>query len=144
MNKPLCAALMAGFAMWTAVGVWARPAASNVRTGRLLSVEKHRVRSPETAGYYDPTDAPLRSQRYAYDVSVKVGCRTYLARYESPTDFLPTAFVPGNSMPLRLGKHSVYFEVPSEQPIKMGIVHATRDRSAVCSGNSSTAFSAKH
>lgn len=79
--------------------------------GTVLSVEKQVVRSPDL-GIYSGTDIPLQSVHYAYDVSLRVGCVTYQGRYETPLDYLPSAFSPGKSIQVRLTKHAMNFDVP--------------------------------
>jgi hypothetical protein len=58
--------------------------------GTVVAVQKHKVYSPDsTIGGSNPSDAPLTSRYYAYDVSVRVDCRTYVGRYETPINYLP-------------------------------------------------------
>jgi hypothetical protein len=40
----------------------------------VLQVEKHEAGSPAYTGGDNPSDAPLRSEYYAYEVSVRVDC----------------------------------------------------------------------
>ncbi len=51
----------------------------------------------------------------------KVGCGTYVGRYESYIDYLPSAFSANKAIPVRLTKHVMYFDVPGERDMKMGI-----------------------
>jgi hypothetical protein len=80
--------------------------------GTVLSVERQEVRSPE--GYYSGTDVPLQSEYYAYNVSVRVGCVTYHGRYETPFDYLPSAFGPGKPIQVRMTKYAMHFDVPGD------------------------------
>jgi hypothetical protein len=88
----------------------------------VLQVQKHEVGGSAYTGGDNPSDAPLQSDYYAYDVSVRVNCGTYVARYQSPFGYLPSAFVPGHTVPVRVTKHILYFNVPDYQEMKMGIV----------------------
>ena len=99
--------------------------------GTVLSVDRHEVRSPDQC-CYSPTDAPLQTEYYAYEVSVRVGCTTYEGRYETPFDYFPSAFSPGKPIQVRLTKHILYFDVPTEHDMKVPIVHRTNDRAAPC------------
>jgi hypothetical protein len=90
--------------------------------GTVLSVERQEVVSPNQC-CYSGSDAPLQSQYYSYDVSVRVGCGTYVGHYETPFDYMPSAFSPNKAIPVRLTKHVMYFDVPGERDMKMGIVH---------------------
>lgn len=63
--------------------------------GQVLGVEKHRVQSPDyTIGGSNPSDAPLTSRVYEYEVSIRVDCMTYVGTYQTPFNYLPAAFAP--------------------------------------------------
>src|SRR6476661_6834294 len=66
--------------------------------GTVVSVERQEVVSPNQC-CYSGSDAPLQTQYYAFDVSVKVGCGTYVGRYESYIDYLPSAFSANKEIP---------------------------------------------
>jgi len=105
--------------------------------GTVVSVERQEVMSPDQC-CYSGTDAPLQTQYYAFDVSMRVGCGTYVGRYESYIDYLPSAFGANKEIPVRLTKHVMYFDVPGEPDMKMGIVRRKTDRGVPCdSGNAS-------
>ena len=99
--------------------------------GTVVSVERQEVMTPNQC-CYSGSDTPLQSQYYAFDVSVRVGCGTYVGRYESYIDYLPSAFSPNKEIPVHLTKHVMYFDVPGERDMKMGIVHRNIDRSPSC------------
>ena len=91
--------------------------------GTVVEVEKHKVYSPEyTMGGSNPSDAPLTSRYYAFEVSVRVDCKTYVGRYDTPFNFLPSAFTPNRPIQLRLTRHVMYFDLPYEPDVRMGIV----------------------
>lgn len=105
--------------------------------GKVVSVERQEVVSPNQC-CYSGSDAPLQTQYYSFDVSVRVGCGTYVGRYDSYIDYLPSAFNPNKEIAVRLTKHVMYFDVPGERDMKMGIVHRKIDRELPCdSGNAS-------
>ncbi len=80
----------------------------------------------------------MKTQYYAFDISVRVGCGTYVGRYESYIDYLPSAFSANKAIPVRLTKHVMYFDIPGERDMKMGIVHRKIDQEFPCdSGNAS-------
>jgi hypothetical protein len=96
--------------------------------GIVVDVENHQVESPAfTMGGSNPSDAPLTSRYYAYEVSIRVGCETYVGRYETPFHYLPSAFAPGRRLEFRLTKHVMYFEIPYSAGIRMGIVRRHRE-----------------
>jgi len=100
--------------------------------GTVVDVQKHKVYSPDyTMGGSNPSDAPLTSRYYAYDVSVRVDCKTYVGRYETPFNYLPSAFAPDQPIQLRLTKHVMYFDLPNNPDMRMGIVR----RSSGCGQN---------
>ena len=96
---------------------------SQYAQGTVVDVQKHKVYSPEvTIGGSNPSDAPLTSRYYAYDVSVRVDCKTYVGRYETPFNYLPSAFTPDKPIQVRLTKHVMYFDLPNDPDMRMGIV----------------------
>jgi hypothetical protein len=99
--------------------------------GTVMKVEREEVHSSEQC-CYSGSDTPLQSEYYAYDVSVRVGCGTYVGRYETAIDFLPSALTPNKTVPVRLTRHVMYFGIPGEPEMKMGIVHRNIDRSSSC------------
>jgi hypothetical protein len=100
--------------------------------GTVADVQKHRVYSPEsTMGGSNPSDAPLTSRYYAFEVSVRVDCRAYVGRYETPFNYLPSAFIPDQPIQLRLTKHVMYFDLPNDPDMRMGIMR----RSSNCGHN---------
>jgi hypothetical protein len=88
----------------------------------VLKVERV---GPPTSNYVgdNPTDAPLQADVFAYNLSVRANCGTYTGHYESPTDYIPTAFVPSNHVMVRLTKHVMYVDLPGEKEMPMSIVH---------------------
>jgi hypothetical protein len=92
----------------------------------VLQVDKHEVGWPAYTGGENPSDRPLRSEYYAYQVLVRVNCGTYVAHYETPFDYLPSAFAPGHTVPVRVTRHILYFNVPEYQEMRMGIVRRTK------------------
>jgi len=100
--------------------------------GTILSVEDRRVRSPEYSGGSNPSDEPLSSAVYAYDIAVRVDCGTYLAHYESPIDYLPSAFAADQTIAVHVAKHFMYFRLPVAGEMKMAIRHRQTAQLASC------------
>jgi hypothetical protein len=114
------------------LGAYAKDVPPNgFQQGTVLSVERQEVTSPDLC-CYSGTDAPLQNEYYSYDVSVRVGCGTYVGRYDTYIDYLPSAFSPNKTISVRLTKHVLYFDVPGERDMKMGIVRRHIDRSTSC------------
>jgi hypothetical protein len=99
--------------------------------GTILNVDKKEVTNPDTC-CSSPTDAPLQNQYFAYDVSVKVNCGTYVGHYESPYDYLPSSLAPNQKVEVRPGKHNLYFDLPGDRELKMAIVRRKVERSGPC------------
>lgn len=96
--------------------------------GTVVSVQQHKVYSPDVMmGGSNPSDAPLTSRSYTYEVSVRVDCNTYVGRYETPFNYLPSAFTADQSIHLRLTKHVMYFDLPNDPDLRMGIVHRSSE-----------------
>jgi hypothetical protein len=105
--------------------------------GTVVRVERQEVMSPNPC-CYSGSDAPLQTQYYEFDVSVRVGCGTYVGRYETYMDYLPSAFSPNEDIRVRLTKHVMYFDVPRGHDMKMGIVRRTIDHAVPCDSSSAS------
>lgn len=96
--------------------------------GIVTGVKKQRIDSAEYAiAGSSPSDAPLTSRYYAFDVSVRVDCTTYTGRYTTPLNYLPSIFTPAQPIQLRLTRHVMYFDLPNDPDMKMGIIRRRRD-----------------
>jgi hypothetical protein len=91
--------------------------------GTILGVEEHEVHSPQYSGGSNPSDEPLSNAVYFYDITVRVDCGTYLAHYESPIDYLPSAFAVHQPIAVHVAKHFLYFRLPVAGEMKMAIRH---------------------
>jgi hypothetical protein len=96
--------------------------------GTVVHVQQRRIYSPDsTLGGSNPSDAPLTSRYYAYEVSVRVDCKTYVGRYETPFNYLPSEFTSDQPIRVRLTKHVMYFDLPNDPDMRMGIVRRRSD-----------------
>lgn len=115
------------------VGVHAFAKASKqagYQTATVISVEKH-VTIPTYVG--SPSDAPLQTQEYSYDVGIRLNCNVYVGRYESATDYLPTDFATNHNVDVRLEKHVMYVSLSQQdRDIKLGIVSHKRLSEQAC------------
>jgi hypothetical protein len=103
--------------------------------GTVVDVQKHKIQSPAyTVAGSNPSDASLTSRYYVYEVSVRVDCKTYVGRYETPFNYLPSAFTRDRPIQLRLTKRVMYFDFPNDPDMRMGIAHR-----AAASGDGCTA-----
>jgi hypothetical protein len=100
--------------------------------GTVLYVQEQRAQSPGyTVGGSNPSDAPLTSSYYVFEVSLRADCEIYTGRYETALNYLPLAFSAGRSISVRLTRHILYFDLPDAPEMKMGIVR----RKDVCASN---------
>jgi hypothetical protein len=100
--------------------------------GTVVRVQKHKTQFPEyTVGGSNPSDAPLSTSYYSFEVSIRSACTIYVGRYLTPFNYLPSAFTDDKSVSVRLTKHVMYFELPDHPDLRMGIVHRTN----VCGTN---------
>jgi len=96
--------------------------------GVVVHVQQHRAYSSDSMiGGSNPSDAPLTSRYYAYEVSVRVGCVTYVGRYETPFNYLPSEFTLDKPIRVRLTKHVMYFDLPNNPDLRIGIVRRKSD-----------------
>jgi hypothetical protein len=101
------------------------------QTATVVSVEKHQA-SPNYIGG-NPTDSPLQSRDYAYEVGIRLDCDVYVGLYQSATNYLPADFAPNKTVDVRLRKHVLYVSLPySDWDVKMGILTHRRIRNEPC------------
>jgi len=72
-----------------------------------------------------------QSEFYAYQVAIHTTRNTYVARYESPYDYLPCAFAADHQIPVQIEKHSVNFDLGFRQ-MKMPLVQHKTDKDSSC------------
>ena len=88
--------------------------------GQVVQVQKRRVQSPEfTIGGSNPSDAPLISRYYEFEIAVRVGCMTYIGSYDTPFNYVP--FSADQHIQFRLTKHVMYFDVPNTAGMRVHI-----------------------
>jgi hypothetical protein len=99
--------------------------------GTVVQIQKNQPQSNYVGS--SPSDAPLESNAFEYEVSVRVNCDTYIGRYQSEFDYLPAVFTPNRAVEVRLQKHVMYVDVPGDQEYRMGIISRPRAAAANCS-----------
>jgi len=104
----------------------------NYQQGMILAVNGSEGRNHKYSNGTNPADAPLQSKIYAYDVTVRVACETYVGHYESSSDSLPASIADNTAIQVRAGKRFLYFNPPSNQQVKMAIVSRKRDSDGTC------------
>lgn len=103
--------------------------------GTVTKVEKHE--SPQMSTGSNPSDTPLPDpETYAYDVSVHANCGTYVGRYETWYDYLPSVLRANQSIELRLTRGAMYVEVPNQKELQMRILSRHEERGQCNDGKS--------
>jgi hypothetical protein len=108
------------------------------QTATVVSVTKHMSVSNYVGD--NPIDAPLQVRDYSYDIGIRLNCNVYLGRYESATRYLPSVFAPNHEVDVRLHKHVMYFSLPSDEEVMMGIVGRRRVKDEMCAEVAPKAF----
>jgi hypothetical protein len=96
----------------------AEPRTKTYQTGTILSVQRKEANG---VSYRKPTDAPMRSSAYTYDVSVRVADSVLVGRYQSETSYLPSTWTEGSPVEVRVNKHRMYLKGPAED-LELSIV----------------------
>ncbi len=101
--------------------------------GTIINIQRTKTQSPDysTAGS-NPADAPLTSRYYSYEIAVRVNCRTYAARYDSPFNALVLPLNPDEHVPVRVTKDTLQFDFPDNPDVRMAIVHRTNNCDGSC------------
>jgi hypothetical protein len=90
--------------------------------GTVVHVERHEA-TEKLAGGENPSDAPLPDPEvFAYDIALHVNCGTYVGRYQSWYDHVPSVFRVDQKVQLRLTRSVMYVTVPNEKDAQLNIV----------------------
>jgi hypothetical protein len=113
--------------------------AANAKAGQsLLSATVMRVQKHDADSSFagsNPTDAPLRSDVYVYDIWLLVDCAIYVGRYESSFDQPPPMFAPERHLDVRIEKHFLYASMPGGGDAKLSILRRGPASAGLCSGH---------
>jgi len=97
--------------------------------GTVVRIDKHEGR--ENASGQNPSDAPLADpETYTYDVAVQVNCGTYVARYQSWYDYVPSVLAANQKIRLRMSRRVMYVMVPNQKELELPIVSKRVERGA--------------
>jgi hypothetical protein len=100
--------------------------------GTVLSVDKHVQESYYTGS---PMDAPLEPRDYSYDVGIRVNCTTYVGRYDSAINYLPSSIAPNHPVQVLLRKHTLCVWMPElGREVEMRIVRHKPVQDDACHG----------
>jgi hypothetical protein len=95
------------------------------------------VASHETAPSYvgNPSDAPLQSEVYSYDIGIQLNCTVYVVRYETGLDYLPSVFSPHQTVEVSLEKHVMDVNLPGAREVRLSIGSRSRFKDTSCMVN---------
>jgi len=131
MRNKLCIAIVVFLTAGAMLGASSNRSARYVQK-TVVDVQEHKMQSPDYAfGAGNPSDAPLASRYYVFDVAVRVGCITYVGRYETAFNYLPSIFTPDQKIEVRLTKRVMYFDLPNYPDFRIGIAR----RKGACGTN---------
>jgi hypothetical protein len=89
------------------------------QSATVVSVESHEI--PSNYAGSNPSDAPLQSEVYSYDIGIRLGCTVYRTRYESAFDYLPSAFAPNHPIGVNPHKRVMDVVLPGDRAVRIAI-----------------------
>lgn len=98
----------------------------------VVSVANHQTPSVYVG---NPTDAPLQSEVYSYDIGIELNCTVYMVRYETGLDYLPSVFSPNQPVEVSLEKHVMNVNLPGAREVRLSIGRRMRVKTPSCAAN---------
>jgi hypothetical protein len=86
---------------------------------KVVSVESHET--PSNYAGSNPSNAPLQSEVYSYDIGIRLGCTVYRTRYDSAFHHLPSVFAPNHPIEINLRKRAIEVSLPGDRMVRIGI-----------------------
>jgi hypothetical protein len=95
-------------------------AAQTYQQGTVLDIQAKGARS----AVHKATDAPPPADVAAYDVTVRIGDRVYVGRYEHASNYVPGNWQVGKPVEVRVGKHKhrIYLKNVAGKEVALAIV----------------------
>jgi hypothetical protein len=81
------------------------------------------------------TDAPPPSTEVDHDITVRLGCTQYVARYRSELDYLPPTLAPGQAIDVSVDKSVMYAKIPGNKEARMSIIQRERLKGDACASS---------
>jgi hypothetical protein len=104
------------------------PATTTLQTGNILSVEKHGEGRAFDWVRGGLALIPVYDHYPFYDITIQLGGRNYVVRYETQTDYYPAPWKPGSSIQVRLGHGRLYLLRYNGVEVPASIVHESSVR----------------
>ena len=103
----------------------------NYQSANVVHIDQHMMPANPIGGVIDNAGPQL--QQYSYDLSLRLGCDIYVARYESPIHYLPSVFSPNHNVTVRLDGDAMDVSLPdTHRDLKLGIVSSQRAGDPAC------------
>jgi hypothetical protein len=99
------------------------PATTTLQTGNIVSVEKHGEGRAFDWVRGGLALIPVYDHYPFYAITVQVGGKNYVVRYETQTDYYPAAWEPGSPIQVRLGHGRLYLLRYDGVEVPASIVH---------------------
>lgn len=99
------------------------------QSATVVSVANHEIPSVYVG---NPTDAPLQSEIYSYDIGIELNCTVYMVRYDTGLDYLPSVFSPNQTVEVSLEKHVMNVNLPGAREMRLSIGRRTRVKNTSC------------
>jgi hypothetical protein len=104
---------------------------SGYQPATVVSVESRETPSNYYAGS-NPSDAPLQSAGYFYDIAIQVGCTVYRTSYDTAFNYLPSVFATNHPIQVKLKKHIMHLSLPGDRDVRMSIDGRSGVKTATC------------
>jgi hypothetical protein len=78
------------------------------------------------------TDAPPPATEFDHDITFRLGCTEYVARYRSEIDYLPPALTPGESVDISVEQNVMYARIPGNKDARMSIIRREQLKEDAC------------
>jgi uncharacterized protein involved in exopolysaccharide biosynthesis len=90
------------------------------QSATVVSVENHETPSNYVGS--NPSDIPLQSTVYSYDIGLRLACTVYRTRYDSAFDYLPSVFALDHPIRVNLQKRVMSVSLPGDRAVRMILV----------------------
>jgi hypothetical protein len=131
MKQGLMLSILIGGVLLTSV--FAVNKQENYQPATVVSVASLETPSNNFAGS-NPSDAPMQSEVYSYDIGIRLGCTVYRTRYDSAFDYLPAVFSLNHPIQVNLRRHVLHVNLPGDREVRMGIYGHSDVKDQSCTG----------
>jgi hypothetical protein len=108
----------------------------------MLPVVLHADTEQDLKGVYQPATVVsvqkvAATEDYAYDISIRVDCMLYVARYKSANDYLPVELAPSHTVSILVdeGGHWMQVALSPDHPVELRLISTTGLGEKSCADN---------